>query len=121
MDVWEVKNGEEFPIVRRLAPIRRRVALLACFQHLSRGGLAQRRNGLRRMTGAVMVARVTGVPPRRINEIVLGKRGITADTAVRLAAALGNRTLLAESAAKRGLVDIAAGRTVDSDAPGDHT
>lgn len=25
-----------------------------------------------------------GVPPRRINEIVLGKRGITADTAVRL-------------------------------------
>jgi antitoxin HigA-1 len=29
------------------------------------------------------------VPPRRINEIVLGKRGVTADTAVRLAAALG--------------------------------
>jgi addiction module HigA family antidote len=28
-----------------------------------------------------------GVPPRRINEIVLGKRGITADTAVRLEAA----------------------------------
>jgi len=25
-----------------------------------------------------------GVPPRRINEIVLGKRGITADTALRL-------------------------------------
>lgn len=30
-----------------------------------------------------------GIPPRRINEIVLGKRSITADTAVRLAAALG--------------------------------
>lgn len=30
-----------------------------------------------------------GVPPRRINEIVLGKRAITADTAVRLEAALG--------------------------------
>src|SRR3546814_4439455 len=29
------------------------------------------------------------VPPRRINEIVLGKRGITADTAVRMALALG--------------------------------
>ena len=29
------------------------------------------------------------VLPRRINEIVLGKRGVTADTAVRLAAALG--------------------------------
>lgn len=32
------------------------------------------------------LARSLGVPPRRINEIVLGKRGITADTAVRLAA-----------------------------------
>lgn len=35
------------------------------------------------------LARAVGVPPRRINEIVLGKRGISADTAVRLAAALG--------------------------------
>jgi len=35
------------------------------------------------------LARATGVPPRRINEIVLGKRSVTADTAVRLAAALG--------------------------------
>ena len=31
------------------------------------------------------IAREIGVPPRRINEIVLGKRGITADTAIRLA------------------------------------
>lgn len=31
-----------------------------------------------------------GVPPRRINEIVHGKRGITADTAVRLARYFGN-------------------------------
>ena len=31
------------------------------------------------------LARAIGVPPRRINEIVLGKRAITADTAVRLA------------------------------------
>lgn len=30
-----------------------------------------------------------GVPPRRINEIVHGKRGITADTAVRLSAYFG--------------------------------
>jgi len=30
-----------------------------------------------------------GVPPRRINEIVHGKRGITADTAVRLAVYFG--------------------------------
>jgi len=35
------------------------------------------------------LARAAGVPPRRINEIVLGKRGVTADTAVRLAAAMG--------------------------------
>jgi addiction module HigA family antidote len=35
------------------------------------------------------LARAAGVPPRRINEIVLGKRGVTADTAVRLAVALG--------------------------------
>jgi addiction module HigA family antidote len=31
-----------------------------------------------------------GVHPRRINEIVLGKRGITADTALRLARYFGN-------------------------------
>lgn len=35
------------------------------------------------------LARAMNVPPRRINEIVLGKRGISADTALRLAAALG--------------------------------
>jgi addiction module HigA family antidote len=35
------------------------------------------------------LARAAGVPPRRLNEIVLGKRSITADTAIRLAAALG--------------------------------
>jgi addiction module HigA family antidote len=31
------------------------------------------------------LARALNVPPRRINEIVLEKRGITADTALRLA------------------------------------
>lgn len=31
------------------------------------------------------IAREIGVPPRRINEIVLGKRSVTADTALRLA------------------------------------
>ena len=35
------------------------------------------------------LGRAMGVAPRRINEIVLGKRGISADTAVRLAVALG--------------------------------
>jgi addiction module HigA family antidote len=35
------------------------------------------------------LARAIGVPPRRINEIVLGKRSITADTALRLAKTFG--------------------------------
>jgi addiction module HigA family antidote len=35
------------------------------------------------------IARAIRVPPRRINEIVLGKRGITADTDLRLARYLG--------------------------------
>ena len=35
------------------------------------------------------LARAMDVPPRRINEIVHGKRTITADTALRLARALG--------------------------------
>ena len=35
------------------------------------------------------LALAAGVPPRRINEIVLGKRGVTADTAIRLAHVLG--------------------------------
>ena len=36
------------------------------------------------------LARALNVPPRRINEIVLGKRAITADTAVRLGFFFGN-------------------------------
>ena len=36
------------------------------------------------------LAREIGVPPRRINEIILGKRGISADTAIRLARRFGN-------------------------------
>ena len=35
------------------------------------------------------IAKDVGVPPRRINEIVLGKRAVTADTALRLARYLG--------------------------------
>ena len=48
-------------------------------QYLKPNGLSQ--NAL---------AREIGVPPRRINEIILGKRGITADTALRLAEHFGN-------------------------------
>lgn len=36
------------------------------------------------------IALALGVPARRINEIVLGKRGISADTALRLSAYFGN-------------------------------
>ena len=36
------------------------------------------------------LAKDIGVPPRRINEIVLGKRSITADTALRLSKYFGN-------------------------------
>jgi len=35
------------------------------------------------------LARALGVPPRRINEIVLGKRAVTADTDLRLARFFG--------------------------------
>jgi addiction module HigA family antidote len=36
------------------------------------------------------LALALGVPARRINEIVLGRRGVTADTALRLARFFGN-------------------------------
>jgi len=38
------------------------------------------------------LARAIKVPPRRINEIILGKRAISADTAIRLAYYFGNST-----------------------------
>ena len=45
---------------------------------------------LRPMTlSQTQLARALGVPPRRINEIVLGKRAITADTDLRLARYFG--------------------------------
>lgn len=37
------------------------------------------------------LAKAIKVPPRRINEIVLGKRGISADTALKFSAFFGNR------------------------------
>lgn len=48
------------------------------FEFLEEMGLSQNR-----------LARELGVPPRRINEIVLGKRAVTADTALRLARYFG--------------------------------
>lgn len=48
-------------------------------QYLKPNGLSQNQ-----------LARAMNVPPRRINEIILGKRAITADTAVRLGFFFGN-------------------------------
>jgi addiction module HigA family antidote len=48
-------------------------------QYLKPNGLSQNQ-----------LARALNVPPRRINEIILGKRSITADTAVRLGFFFGN-------------------------------
>jgi addiction module HigA family antidote len=48
-------------------------------QYLKPNGLSQNQ-----------LARAIGVPPRRINEIILGKRAITADTAIRLGYFFGN-------------------------------
>jgi addiction module HigA family antidote len=61
---------------RRLAPIHPGEVLQKDF--LEPLGLSQYR-----------LAKGLSVPPRRINEIVLGKRAITADTALRLARFFG--------------------------------
>ncbi len=59
-----------------LAPVHPGEVLLAEF--LEPLGMSQNR-----------LAREIGVPPRRINEIVLGKRSVTADTAMRLSRFFG--------------------------------
>jgi addiction module HigA family antidote len=61
----------------KLSPIHPGEVLLEEF--LVQMGLSQNR-----------LALSIGVPPRRINEIVLGKRRITAETALRLARYFGN-------------------------------
>jgi antitoxin HigA-1 len=63
----------------RLLPIHPGEILLEDFLHPHR--LSQYR-----------LAKDIGVPPRRINEIVLGKRAITADTAMRLGRYFGTST-----------------------------
>ena len=63
-------------MAKKLAPVHPGEILLEDF--LKPLGLSQYR-----------LAKSLSVPPRRINEIVLGKRGITADTALRLARFFG--------------------------------
>lgn len=54
-----------------------------------------------------------GVPPRRINEIVHGKRGISADTALRLARYFGVSAQFWLNLQTRYELDIAADRTAE--------
>ncbi len=63
-------------MTKRLAPVHPGEILLEDF--LRPLGLTQYR-----------LAKSLSVPPRRINEIVLGKRAVTADTALRLARFFG--------------------------------
>lgn len=63
-------------MARKLAPVHPGEILLKDF--LAPLGLSQYR-----------LAKAISVPPRRINEIVLGKRAVTADTALRLARFFG--------------------------------
>ncbi|MFZ2175318.1 MAG: HigA family addiction module antitoxin [Rhodococcus sp. (in: high G+C Gram-positive bacteria)] len=60
------------------------------------------------------LATIIGVPPRRINEIVLGKRSITADTALRLAKAFGNSAQFWLNIQDRYELDIAADKLGDT-------
>ena len=62
--------------VKKLAPVHPGEVLLEDF--LKPHGVSQYR-----------LAKSLSVPPRRINEVVLGKRAITADTALRLARFFG--------------------------------
>lgn len=55
-----------------------------------------------------------GVPPRRINEIVHGKRSITADTALRLAKAFGNSAQFWLNIQDRYELDLAADKLGDT-------
>lgn len=55
-----------------------------------------------------------GVPPRRINEIVHGKRSITADTALRLAKVFGNSAQFWLNLQDRYDLDVTADKLGDS-------
>lgn len=60
------------------------------------------------------LATLIGVPPRRINEIVLGKRSITADTALRLAKVFGNSAQFWLNLQDRYDLDLAADELGDT-------
>ena len=59
------------------------------------------------------LAKALAVPPRRINEIVHGKRAITADTAIRLACYFGTSPQFWMNLQGRYDLDIAEGQNAD--------
>jgi antitoxin HigA-1 len=71
---WTITRRSK--VAEKLAPVHPGEVLLEEF--LKPLGISQNRLALN-----------IGVPPRRINEIVLGKRSVTADTALRLARFFG--------------------------------
>jgi len=85
---------------RRLAPVHPGEVLSEEF--LKPMGLSQSR-----------VALAIGVHPRRINEIVLGKRGISADTALRLAKFFGTSAELWLGLQKDYELDVAVDEVGD--------
>ncbi|NKY37486.1 HigA family addiction module antidote protein [Nocardia speluncae] len=60
------------------------------------------------------LAVIIGVPPRRINEIVHGKRSITADTALRLGRVFGNSAQFWLNLQDRYDLDVTADKLGDS-------
>jgi antitoxin HigA-1 len=74
-------------------------------EHLEPLGITQHR-----------VAVAIGVPPRRINEIVHGKRGITADTALRLARYFGTSERFWLNLQSRYEIEVERDRLADNDA-----
>ncbi|MFI1463645.1 HigA family addiction module antitoxin [Nocardia carnea] len=60
------------------------------------------------------LAVIIGVPPRRINEIVHGKRSITADTALRLGKVFGNSAQFWLNLQDRYDLDVTADKLGDS-------
>lgn len=85
---------------RKLAPVHPGEVLFEEF--LKPMGLSQSR-----------VALAIGVHPRRINEIVLGKRGISADTALRLAKFFGTSAELWLGLQKDYELDVATDEVGD--------
>lgn len=76
MGVQKMSNSSTTTEVDRIEPIHAGEILMEDF--IEGFGITQNK-----------LAVSIGVPPRRINEIVHGKRGITADTAIRLARYFG--------------------------------